>query len=66
MMNQLYQQYKSGSNDLAARLNRFQQSIKGDPQQMIQQMLNSGRITQAQYNAAVQQAQQLGRMLGMK
>lgn len=69
MMNQLYQQYKGykgGSNDLAARLNRLQQSIKGDPQQMIQQMLNSGRITQAQYNEAVQQAQQLWWMLGMK
>ena len=65
-MNQLYQQYKSGSNDLAARLNRFQQSIKGDPQQMVQQMLNSGRITQAQYNSAVQETQQLWRMLGMK
>jgi hypothetical protein len=65
-MNQLYQQYKGGSNDLAARFNQFRQSIKGDPQQMIQQMLNSGRITQAQYNAAVQQAQQLGRMLNIK
>lgn len=36
----------------------------GDPNQMIQQMLNSGRITQNQYNAAVQRAQQIMRMLG--
>ena len=35
----------------------------GDPNQMIQQMLNSGRITQNQYNAAVQRAQQIMRML---
>ena len=35
----------------------------GDPNQMIQQMLNSGKITQAQYNSAVQRAQQIMQML---
>lgn len=30
-----------------------------DPNQYIQQMMNSGRITQAQYDAAVRQAEQL-------
>ena len=35
----------------------------GDPNQMIQQMLNSGRITQSQYNDAVQRANQLMSML---
>ena len=35
------------------------------PGQQIQQMLNSGRVSQAQYNQAVQQAQQLARMLGI-
>lgn len=35
----------------------------GDPNQMIQQMLNSGRITQSQYDAAVKQAQQIQQML---
>lgn len=34
-----------------------------DPNQVIQQMLNSGRVTQAQYNSAVQRAQQIMRML---
>lgn len=49
--------------------NNFMQSLAdlknkgGDPNQMIQQMLNSGRITQAQYNAAVNKAQQIMRML---
>ena len=36
----------------------------GDPNMMIQQMLNSGRITQAQYNSAVRRAQQIMSMLG--
>ena len=35
----------------------------GDPNQMIQQMLNSGRISQSQYDAAVNQAQQIQKML---
>ena len=35
----------------------------GDPNQMIQQMLNSGRITQNQLNMAVSRAQQIMRML---
>lgn len=35
----------------------------GDPAQMIQQMLNSGRVSQAQYDAAVKQAQQIQKML---
>lgn len=35
----------------------------GDPNQMIQQMLNSGRVSQAQYDNAVKMAQQIQSML---
>ena len=35
----------------------------GDPNQMIQQMMNSGRVTQAQYDNAVKMAQQIQQML---
>ena len=35
----------------------------GDPNQMIQEMLNSGRVSQAQYDAAVKRAQQIQQML---
>ena len=34
----------------------------GDPNQMIQQMLNSGRVTQTQYDNAVKMAQQISQM----
>lgn len=64
-MNQLFHQLNQGNNDLVSRFNQFRQNFKGDPQTQIQQMLNSGRITQAQYNQAVQQAQQLGKLMGM-
>ncbi len=53
-------------NAIMQQLNQLKQTFKGDPNQQIQQMLNSGRITQQQYNAAVQQAQQIMRMLSGK
>ena len=69
-MNQLFQQLNQGQNgmgnDIVSRFNQFRQSFSGDPQKMIQQMLNSGRVSQAQYNDAVKKAQALGKMLGMK
>lgn len=38
----------------------------GDPNQQIQQMLNSGKVSQEQYNTAVQQAKEIARMLGVR
>ena len=35
----------------------------GDPNQMIQQMLSSGRVSQSQYDNAVRMAQQIQGML---
>ena len=49
---------------LLQRFNQFRQAFSGDPRQQVQQLLNSGRISQAQYNNAYQMAQQLQRMLG--
>lgn len=63
-MNPLYQQM-NGTN-LLQTLNQFRQTIPGNPQQIVQNLLNSGKITQAQYNAAVQRAQELQRMLTNK
>lgn len=37
----------------------FRNSFQGNPQQMVQQMLNSGQVTPQQYQNAVQMAQQL-------
>jgi vancomycin permeability regulator SanA len=38
--------------------------FQGDPRQQVQQLLNSGKVSQSQYNNAVQMANQLQRMLG--
>ena len=48
------------------RFNQFMQTFRGDPRQQIQQMLNSGRINQNDYNNAFQMAQQLQKMFGIK
>lgn len=67
MANQLYNQMMSGGNqqnNFLQRFNQFRQNFSGNPQQQIQRMLNSGQITQDQYNRAVQQAQNIMRMLG--
>lgn len=50
-------------NGLLAQFERFRAMFKGDPKAQIQQMLNSGQITQAQYNQAVQMANQFAQML---
>lgn len=48
-------------NAFMQRLNQLK-SMGGDPNQQIQQLMNSGRITQADYDRAVQTAQQIQKM----
>ena len=45
---------------------QFRQNFRGDARAQIQQMLNSGQISQAQYDNAVKMAQQLQQMLPNK
>ena len=41
----------------------FRNNFRGDPYQMVQQLLNSGQITQEQYNKAVEQAKEFQGMI---
>ena len=50
--------------NLMQNFQRFKQNFSGDPNQQIQQMMNSGKVNQNQYNQAVQMAQQFARMFG--
>lgn len=52
--------------NLMQQFNQFRQSFSGDPRQQVQQMLNSGRVSQEAYNAAYQKAQQFQRLMGGK
>ena len=53
----------SPMNSLMQRFNQFRQTFQGDPKQQVQQLLNSGRVSQADYNRAYQMAQQLQQMM---
>lgn len=68
MSNPLYSQMQPQNpmNGFMQRFQQFQQMFKGDPRQQVQQLLNSGKVSQSQYNQAVQMANQLQRMMGGK
>lgn len=54
---------QKGPMNIVQQFMQFKKNFKGNPQQQIQQMLNSGKVSQAQYNAAVQKAQMLQKMI---
>lgn len=75
MANQLFSMLGGNSNlptpfsnmqDLMSRLNQFRQSFQGDPKQQVQQLLNSGKMSQNQYNQLSQMATQIQNMLNQK
>lgn len=66
MSNPLYNGTNQPQNNMMQRFQQFQKMFKGDPKQQVQQMLNSGRVSQQQYNNAVQMANQFMRMMSGK
>ena len=66
MPNSLYDQLNRGQNssrNMIDQFNQFRESIQGDPRQMVQQLLNSGKMSQAQYNYLSQMATQFQNLL---
>lgn len=60
MPNQLFQQLQpQQSNPMLKQILDFKKTFSGNPQQMVQQMLNSGKISQTQINQLAQQADQI-------
>lgn len=61
MPNELFTQYggQTATNPMIQKILQFKNSFSGNPQQIIQGMLNSGRINQAQLNQYAQQANEL-------
>ena len=51
-------------NPLLQRLMQFSNNFHGDARQQVQQMLNSGKISQQQYDQAYQMAGQIQKMFG--
>lgn len=61
-MNPLFKQYGQ-QNDMMQRFLQFQKQFRGDPQQIVQQMLNSGKVTQEQVNKAAEMANKMMRFM---
>ena len=67
MSNPLYKQMGGGmpmGNNILQRFQQFQQMFRGDARQQVQNLLNSGKVSQSQYDQAVKMAQQMQRMMG--
>ena len=68
MSNPLFGMFGNMGNNpmggLMQRFQQFQQMFRGDANQQIQQLMNSGKANQQMYNQAVQAAQQFKRMMG--
>lgn len=52
-----------GFGNIVRAFQQFRNSFHGDPRQQVQQLLSSGRVTQEQYNQAVQMANQLQKII---
>ena len=71
MSNPLFQSMQpqipqNGMMQMMQRFQQFRQTFTGNPRQQVQNLLNSGRVSQAQYNQAVQMANQFQQMLNGK
>ena len=69
MANNLFQAMGQQNNlgqmgNIVRQFQQFRQTFQGDPRQQVQNLLNSGKVSQAQYDNAVKMAQQLQAMLG--
>ena len=62
MANPLYNQMQN--NNVFQQFMRFKNGFSGNAQEQVQKLLNSGKVSQAQYDQAVKIAQNFQRMLG--
>lgn len=69
MPNNVYQQLNNNQNNfqnpqnLINQFNEFKKGLQGDPKQMVEQLLQSGRMSQSQYNMLRQMASQFQQFL---
>lgn len=68
MPNPLFNQLNPGAgaagNPMLKRLADFRKTFSGDPRQTVQNLLNSGRISQTQLNQYAQQANEIYKTFG--
>ena len=63
MYGQQTQQPVQQPQNIISEFMNFRNNFQGDPKAQVMNMLTSGRVSQAEYNQAVQQANQLYSMM---
>lgn len=53
-------------NNVVDKFNQFQSTFQGDPKQKVQELLNSGQMTQNQFNQLSNMAQVFQTLLGRR
>ena len=53
------------NGSLIERIQKFASTLNGDPEQMVRNLLQSGRMTQQQFEQLSKQASQMQRISGM-
>ena len=68
MANPLFQALNGNQNgntqNIAQAFENFRRNFHGDARQVVQNMLNTGQLSQAQFNQLAQEANQLMQILG--
>lgn len=63
MMGQMGQSNDPGFANMIQRFQQWRQGFQGDPQQMVQQMLSNGQMSQQQFGQLQQMARQIMGMM---
>ena len=69
MINALYNQFGKQNNpleQLAQQAREFQKQFKGSPRQEVERLLQTGQMSQSQFNQYSQIAQQVAQFMGNK
>lgn len=69
MSNALYNQFGKQNNpleQLAQQAREFQKQFKGSPRQEVERLLQTGQMSQSQFNQYSQIAQQVAQFMGNK
>ena len=64
MSNPLYKAFGPAPSPQLQNFQQFMQSFRGNAREQVQQLLNSGRVSQQQYDEAVRRANELAQMFG--
>lgn len=67
-MNSLFNEFQQSNplgqmNDFISQFNNFRSTFSGNPEQQVKQLLNSGRMSQDQFNQFAQTANQLRKLI---